>query len=498
MALRTPTRDELKQIAKDNHFELTDQELAMLRPMLEAIIPQLQQVDATPNEKPPSVTKYRDRNAGARPDRKDDPYNAIMRRCSVKGAASGKLAGKRIGVKDSVCVAGIPVSAGSRVLEDYVPDFDATIVSRMLEAGGEIVATLVMDDFALSGDGTTSAYGPTLNPHKAEHCSGGSSCGSGAALSYDWIDITIGTDQGGSIRIPAAWCGVVGIKPSYSLVPYTGVMSIDPTLDHVGPMARTVRDVALALEVMAGADPLDPRQRDVRVQPYCDALGQGVSGMRLGVLREGFEHPGGEADVNAAVRKAVAALEQQGAKVEEVSIPEHRAAVRIFWGLVAEGMANLANSNLTSTHFQGFYNTGLADAYAAGMVARGKHIAPTVKIMLLMGNYLQREYHGRIYGKSQNQRPTLRARYDAVLARFDALVMPTIPMKAHRRDQPAPYMMLGNTAPFDVSGHPAISVPCALSQGLPVGLMFVGRQFDESTLFRLAGAYERSVDWRKA
>ena len=210
----------------------------------------------------------------------------MVRKIRVTGAPSGKLKGKRIGVKDSVSVAGIPICGGSHILEGFVPDDDATIVSRMLDEGAEIVATLVMDDFALSGDGTTSAHGPTLNPHRPEYCAGGSSCGSGAALYYDWIDITIGTDQGGSIRMPSSWSGVVGIKPTYGLVPYTGVMSIDPSLDHVGPMARNVSDVALALEVIAGKDPADYRHQEVQVQPYCETLGKEVNGLRLGYAYE--------------------------------------------------------------------------------------------------------------------------------------------------------------------------------------------------------------------
>src|SRR5277367_5813856 len=244
MAFEVPSADELKRIARANHIELTAAELTALQAMMPGQMAIIEQIDALSESPQDSVTRYRDRKAGDRPSPKDDPLNAIVTRCSVKGAAGGPLKGKRVGVKDSVCVAGIPASG-------------ATIVARMLDAGAEIVATLNMDDFALSGDGRTSTYGPSRNPHNPDYCAGGSSCGSAAALYYDDIDLTIGTDQGGSIRIPASWSGVVGIKPTYGLVPYTGVMSIDPSLDHVGPMARSVSDVALLLEVIAGKDPLD-------------------------------------------------------------------------------------------------------------------------------------------------------------------------------------------------------------------------------------------------
>jgi amidase len=312
MAIEAPKKVDLQRIAKQNDFELSDPEADAIGAMLPPIIAFLDRIDQMPIEATPSVKRYRERDAGRRPTREEDPLNAVVRKISVKGAASGKLKGKRIGVKDSVAVAGIPISGGSHILEGFVPDDDASIASRMLDEGAEIVATLVMDDFALSGDGTTSAHGHVLNPHRPEYCSGGSSCGSAAALYYDWIDITIGTDQGGSIRMPSSWSGVVGIKPTYGLVPYTGVMSIDPSIDHVGPMARNVSDVALALEVIAGKDPADYRQQEVRVQPYREALGQEVSGLRLGILKEGFTHPGAQDDVNAAVRKAAAQLQREG------------------------------------------------------------------------------------------------------------------------------------------------------------------------------------------
>src|SRR6266852_216523 len=353
MALPVPSAEELKAIARDNHIELTPDELDALESMMPAQMAILDQIDAlaaTPNE---SVTRYRDRKAGVRPSPKDDPLNAIVTRCSVKGASSGPLKGKRVGVKDSVSVAGIPASGGSSVLKGYVAESDATIVSRMLDAGAEIVATLNMDDFALSGDGRTSTYGPSRNPHNPEYCTGGSSCGSGAALYYDDIDLTIGTDQGGSIRIPASWSGVVGIKPTYGLVPYTGVMSIDASLDHVGPMARNVSDVALALEVIAGKDPADYRQQEVRIQPYREALGKDVNGLRLGILQEGFTHPGAQEDVNAAVRTAASQLQRLGAKVEEVSLPEHREAWQFLWPIALEGMAALARGNLQGRHHAG-------------------------------------------------------------------------------------------------------------------------------------------------
>ncbi|MGH7864928.1 MAG: amidase [Candidatus Binataceae bacterium] len=498
MAAKLPTNDEIKAIAKANHFSLSDAELRMITTTVPGIFAAADKVDADLAEPQPSVIRYKGRDPGSRPTRAQDPLNAIVRRCRVRGASAGKLAGKRIGLKDSVMVAGIPASAGSHVLQGYVPDNDATIVGRMLDAGAEIVAMLNMDDFALSGDGTTSAYGPTLNPHNPQHCCGGSSSGSAAALYYDDIDLTIGTDQGGSIRIPSSWSGVVGIKATYGLVPYTGVMSIDPTMDHVGPMGRTVADVALLLEVIAGRDPLDPRQDEVPVEQYRDALSKSVAGLSIGILREGFEHDASEPDVNAAVRKAVAELAKQGAIAEEISIPHHRDAYQFIWTIIAEGMAQLAATNLVGTHHHGLYYPSLADYFGSHVADRADQEASTVKFFLVLGNLMKQRYRGRIYAKAQNLRDRFASYYDSALERFDVLAMPTTPNKAIKQGQQAPYSMVGNTAPFDVTGHPGLSVPCAMSNGLPVGLMLIGRYFQESTLFRIGQAYEQAVDWRKA
>jgi amidase len=498
MAFQVPSAEELKRIARANHIELKPEELAALEGMMPGQMAILERIDAIAMPQQESVARYRDRKAGVRPSAKDDPLNAIVTRCSVKGASSGPLKGKRVGVKDSVCVAGIPASGGSSVLKGHVAASDATIVARMLDAGAEIVATLNMDDFALSGDGRTSFYGPARNPHNPEYCTGGSSCGSGAALYYDDIDLTIGTDQGGSIRIPASWSGVVGHKPTYGLVPYTGVMSIDPTLDHVGPMARSVSDVALLLEVLAGKDPLDPRQREVTTAPYREALGKSLDGVKLGVVREGFTHAGAEADVNAAVNRAVAALGKLGARATEISIPEHRDASDLLYAIVPEGMAMLARTNLHGTHHSGAYMPELAAHFGQHFPERANDVALTVKFMLVFGDLMRERYHGKFYAKIQTYRHVLTAKYDAALREYDALVMPSTPMKAHRLDSRAPYSMITNTAPFDITGHPAISVPCAKSNGLPVGLMIVGRHFEDSTPLKIAYAYEQSVDWLKA
>ena len=501
MALRIPTVNDLRRMAEANHIELNEEELEAFQNLIPGMFASYEAIDQMPQ--PVEPLKYRERDPGVRPTPEEDPLNAIVRRCTLQGAASGKLAGKRIGLKNNVNVAGMPMELGSLLLEGYIPDTDATIVTRMLDEGADIVAMLNLENFAFSGAGDTSARGPVRNPHNPAHLAGGSSGGSGAALYYDDIDITIGGDQGGSIRIPASWCGVVGLKPTHSLVPYTGIGGIDATFDHVGPMTRTVEDAALTLEVISGKDPLDPRQREVPVQAYTEALGKGVRGLRIGVLREGFGFSNSQPDVDLGVRRAVEVYSELGAEVTEVSIPDHLTAGAIVWGLLAEGATAYLQSNGTGHHMQGLYNPGLADALGRARQAQGNDLPPTAKLVLLIGSYMSERYYGKMYAKAQNLRRTLRASYDRALQQVDVLVMPTTPVKAHRYvPNLGPHgtvshgwNMLNNTAPFDMTGHPAISIPCAKSDGLPVGLMLVGRHFDDATLFQASHAFEQHVNW---
>ena len=501
MALRIPTASDLLRIAEANHFQLNEEELEAFQNLMPGMFASYEYLDQLPQ--PVEPLKYRDRDPGVRPSPEEDPLNAIVRRCTLRGAASGKLAGKRIGLKNNINVAGMPMELGSLLMEGYVPDNDATIVTWMLDEGAEIAALLNLENFAFSGAGDTSARGPVLNPHNPEHLAGGSSGGSGAALYYDDIDITIGGDQGGSIRIPASWCGVVGLKPTHSLVPYTGIGGIDATFDHAGPMTRTVEDAALTLEVIAGKDPLDPRQRQVPVQAYTEALGKGVRGLRIGVLSEGFGYSNSQPDVDEGVRRAVEVYSELGADVTEVSIPEHLTAGAVVWGLLAEGGAANIQSNGNGHHWQGLYNPSLAEALGKARQAQGNDLPPTAKLVLLVGSYMKERYYGKMYAKAQNLRGTLRASYDRALANVDVLLMPTTPMKAHRRVADLGphgtvshgWDMLRNTAPFDMTGHPAITIPCAKPDGLPVGLMLVGRHFDDATLFQASHAFEQHVDW---
>ena len=501
MALRIPTKEDLRNLARTNHFELSEEEMAAFQQLTPGMFQLYEQLYQMPEARQP--IKYPDRDPGYRPSREEDPYNAIIQRCTLRGASSGKLAGKRVGLKNNVCVAGMPMTCASLVLEDYVADTDATIVTRLLDEGAEITALLNLENFALSGAGDTSTFGPVLNPHNPEYLAGGSSGGSGAALYYDDIDITIGGDQGGSIRIPASWCGVVGLKPTFGLVPYTGIFGIDNTFDHAGPMTRTVADAAVTLEAIAGKDPLDPRQGEVPVESYTEALGQGIKGLRIGVLSEGFGTPGSEPDVDAAVNKAIGILSELGAVTSEVSVPAHKEAPAIVQSLVLEGATALIQSNGMGYHWDGLYNPSLAESLGKSRRTQGDDLPPTTKLFLMLGTYMQEHYHGRMYAKAQNLRPRLRASYDLALEQFDLLALPTVPVKAYKHDPDLDVLgivahslnMNGNTAPFNQTGHPAISVPCGKSNGLPIGLMLVGRRFEDATVLRGAHAFEQHADW---
>src|SRR5207237_3318591 len=310
------------------------------------------------------------RTGGYRPTAEENPLNAWYQKCSIKGASSGILAGKRIVIKDNVCVAGVPMMNGSSALEGYAPEFDATIVTRILDAGGEIVGKAVCEHLCFSGGSHTSDTGPVLNPHDHTRSAGGSSSGSAALVGAGECDMAIGGDQGGSIRIPGAWCGAYGLKPTYGLVPYTGVFPIELTLDHTGPIASTTADVALLLEAIAGEDGLDPRQYRVKPEAYTSALRNDTEGIRIGIVSEGFGWPElSEKDADELVEAAARRFSEVGSQVSRLSIPMHRDGKHIWNAIKVEGSAMLmVRGNSMGTNWKGHYSIYLLDAYAHGRV----------------------------------------------------------------------------------------------------------------------------------
>lgn len=459
---------------------------------------------------PPLVDAVRE--PGRRPEPDEDPLNAIVRYCTVRAeTADGPLAGVRVALKDSMAIAGIPLTAGSRLLGEFVPQADSVVAERLLRAGAEIVAVTNMDDLAFSGGGDSSAYGPTLNPFDRSRTSAGSSSGSAASLYYQGIDVGLGTDQGGSIRAPASWCACVGLKPTHSLVPYTGIMGIDATFDHVGPITRSVRELANTMDVLAGADPSDPRQQHpVPVQAYGQAFEQSaenLTGVRIGIIEEGFsEAVGIDQRVADAVQSATDQLEQLGAAIRPVSVPQHLSFGDVAFAGFIEGMTALMTGGGNGYHWPGRYMPDLALALGEGFASRANLLSPQVKATLMLGLHLRRTYHGSLYARAQNARPALRAGYDRALEQVDVLLMPTTAQLPHEHGTDLPvvervlrgWALLANTTPTDMSGHPAITIPAAEAEGFPVGVMLIARHFDDARLISIAATCERALGWRPA
>ena len=498
----TPTIAQLRESADELGMSLTDDYLEATRRIVAPLVEAYRALDGVTDELP--EVRY-PRTPGYRPVPEENPHGAWHVKTAITGAKRGKLAGRRIAIKDNICVAGVPMMNGASVLEGYVPQFDATVVSRILDAGGEIAGTAVCEYYCVSGTSSTSAAGPVHNPLKRGYSAGGSSSGSAALVAAGDVDMALGGDQAGSIRIPSSYCGTYGMKGTFGLVPYTGACSLETTIDHCGPITSTVTDNALLLEVLAGPDGLDSRQNGVKTSRYTKALENDVRGLTIGVVKEGFGHHNSEPDVDAKVRAGADRLARLGAEVVEISVPMHEMTSAIWIPIGHDGgFMTMMAMNGAGVNHEGFYNTALLDA-AAGWRARADEFADTLKIIALFGRYSLRNYHGHYYAKAMNLRRRLRAAYDAALEECDLLLMPTLPMKASKLPAPdagpeeitaVAWEMLANTCGFNVTGHPAMSLPCGLEDDRPIGLMLAARHWQESTIYRAAHAFEQSGDWR--
>lgn len=506
MTLRRPSLSDINSISERYNLSLTEAEANDIAPIVAGVIGGYDVLDQLPEplrEVTPAI-----RSCGARPEPENDPLNGIVRECSVLAVpevTNGALSGKRIGLKDTISVAGIPMTCASRLLYGYTPIIDATVTKRIIEAGGHITAMLNTDDFAFSGGGHTSVYGPGRNPVDQNHVPGGSSCGSATAVASEQVDISLGGDQGGSIRIPSSFSGIAGMKPTHSLVPYTGIVGFDQTIDHVGPMANKVEDLALMLNVIAGVDTTatDPRQpSNIEVPDYTAALTGDMKGLKVAVIKEGFETAEAMETVNKAVRGAIEKLKALGAVAEEVSVPSHVHVVPVWNAIAIEGGISNFYHGLTAYQHKGYYDPHLISHMMRAIKANGGDLSPTAKMGAVVGHYMREYYHGVYYARAQNFSRKLTNDYNEVLESADLVVMPTTPQTAHKmppmpeEDRPE-YIsqalnMVANTAAFDLTGHPSVSVPVHGVDGLPVGLMMTGRHFDDATVLRAAHAYQRA------
>jgi aspartyl-tRNA(Asn)/glutamyl-tRNA(Gln) amidotransferase subunit A len=422
-------------------------------------------------------------------------------------AALPPLLGIPVALKDLVVTTGRPSTAGSRILEGFVGPYDAHIAERLDAAGAAILGKTNMDEFAMGSSTEHSAWGPTSNPWDLARVPGGSSGGSAAAVAAFQAPLAIGTDTGGSIRQPAALTGVVGLRPTYGRVSRYGIIAFASSLDQVGPFGRDVRDAALLLGAVAGRDGRDSTSAPVPVPDYAAALADAgpaadaLRGVRLGLPRQYFV-AGMEPGVEARVREAVAALEAAGAEIVEVDLPHTRYGLATYYIIgPAEASANLARYD--GVRF-GFSVRG-GDVLEDYLATRGRGFGDEVKRRIMLGTYaLSAGYYDAYYVKAQKVRTLIKGDFDAAFRQVDALVAPTSPTVAFpigaRLDDPvAMYLSDACTLPVNVAGLPGLSVPCGLSDGLPVGLQFIGRPWDEGRLFGLGRGYEAitaDAPWR--
>src|SRR5690349_21313150 len=414
------------------------------------------------------------------------------------GAPRGPLDGVPIALKDVLCTRGIRTTCGSKILERFVPPYDATVVARLLAAGAVLLGKLNMDEFAMGSSTENSGFFTTCNPWDLARVPGGSSGGASAAVAADMAPLTLGTDTGGSIRQPAAFSGVLGMKPTYGRVSRYGLIAFASSLDQVGPFARDAEDAALMLGVIAGHDPMDSTAIDVPVPDYRAALGQGIDGLRLGVPAEYFMD-GMDPEVEQAVRAAIAALEKLGARTEPVSLPHTEYGLAAYYVIApAEASSNLARYAGVK---YGLRTPGARDLIDMYSKTRAAGFGNEVKRRVMLGTYvLSAGYYDAYYGQAQKVRTLVRRDFDAAFSRVDLIVAPTtpnVPFKhGEKADPMAMYLNDVFTIPADMAGVPAISVPCGFTaSGLPIGLQLIGRALDEATVLRAARAYERATSW---
>ena len=518
MAVQLPTPQQIRELADEMGLDLTDADVESYRGLLQGNVDAYNVVDAMPDNLPP--VKY-PRTPGYQPRGEENQYNAWYVKTEVKGAAQGKLQGKTVVLKDNVMLAGVPMMNGSSILEGYVPDIDATIVTRLLDAGATIVGKAHCENLCASGGSHTNAKGPVHNPHKRGYSAGGSSSGSAVLVAAGEVDLAIGGDQGGSIRHPAACCGIYGMKPTYGLVPYTGIWSGAVYVDHTGPLTNNVEDNALMLEVIAGVDGYDPRQTNVKTQHYTEVLQgkDGLKGMKIAVVKEGYLQEGdlrasdwghlrrnlnAEKEASEKVKAATAALKSLGATVEEVSIPMHLVGSAIASPILIQGGDGTYWGSAYGRSNSDLYVTSLMD-FLRNWRNRANELPETMKLMTMFRAYIRKYYGDRYYGKAINLSRLLRAAYDKVLDDYDLLAMPTT-IKAQPHAAPdasrEEYIqktneMHANTCPFNITHHPAMAIPCGMSEGLPISLMLVGKHFDESTIYRAAHGFQEGTDWKE-
>jgi aspartyl-tRNA(Asn)/glutamyl-tRNA(Gln) amidotransferase subunit A len=415
------------------------------------------------------------------------------------GARLGPLAGVPVAVKDVLCTRGVPTTCGSRMLRDFVPPYDAHVVERLKAADAVLIGKTNLDEFAMGSSTENSAAQPTRNPWDPSLIPGGSSGGSAAAVAAGFAPLALGTDTGGSVRQPAALCGVVGLKPTYGRVSRYGLVAFASSLDQVGPFARTVADAALLLEVIAGHDPRDSTSVDRPVPAYTKTLNDPLPGLRIGVPKE-FFGDGLDAEVEAAVRAALKEYEKRGANLVDVSVPHSPYALAAYYIVApAEASSNLARYD--GMHY-GHRTREKADLIGTYAKSRSEGFGPEVKRRVMIGTYvLSSGYKDAYYVKALKVRRLVKEDFDEAFAACDVVAGPTAPTPAFpigaKADDPlAMYLSDVYTVSANLAGLPGVSIPCGFTKaGLPIGLQLLAPPFEEERLLRAARVYESATDW---
>jgi aspartyl-tRNA(Asn)/glutamyl-tRNA(Gln) amidotransferase subunit A len=414
----------------------------------------------------------------------------------AKGEDVGPLAGVPIALKDNMCTDGVPTTCSSKILEGWKPPYDATVVTKLQQAGTVVIGKTNLDEFAMGASTENSAFGTTKNPHDLTRVPGGSSGGSAAATAANFAPLALGSDTGGSIRQPASLCGVVGLKPTYGRVSRYGLIAFASSLDQIGPFANNVADTAAILQAIAGHDPMDSTSIDAEVPDYAAVLGQGVEGLRVGIVSE-MMGDGISPLTKQRVREAAEVLSNNGAKVEEVTVPSTQYGISAYYVIApAEASSNLARFD--GVRF-GLRKEGedIAQMYSR---TRAEGFGPEVKRRIMLGTYaLSSGYYDAYYGKAQRVRTLMIQDFATAFSNFDLLLAPTSPTTAFKIGEKSddPLTMYLNdvcTIPANLAGLPAMSVPFGSGEeGLPVGVQILGKALDESTLLRAASVLEKEA-----
>jgi len=413
---------------------------------------------------------------------------------AAKGEKLPALGGVPVGIKDVLVTKGVRTTAGSKILENYIPPYDGTAVARMEAAGAVVLGKLNCDEFAMGSSNENSAYKPVHNPRDLSRVPGGSSGGSAAAVAADMAVVTLGTDTGGSIRQPASFCGVMGMKPTYGRVSRYGLIAFASSLDHIGPFSRTVKDTATVLRTIAGRDPMDSTSADVPVPDYVAEMEKPVKGLKIGVAKEYFGE-GLESEVRAAVETAIQKLASLGCEIVDISLPHTKYAVPAYYIVAtAEASSNLARFDGVRYGFRAASARSLSEMYRR---SRDEGFGAEVKRRIMLGTYaLSAGYYDAYYLKAQKVRSLLTRDFDEAFRKVDAIVSPTSPTAAfklgEKTDDPlAMYLADIYTVTANLAGIPGISIPCGETKNkLPIGMQVLGKHFDEATVLRVASAFE--------